>query len=314
MFEKYRNDQPVVTATLINSLNNNKLSHAYIFETDNYLLSYDLVKDFIRYIVCQDSRDDSHDISKCNICSAVENENYIELKVVDTKSLQIKKEEILSLQEEFKNKAIEGTKKIYLIKSAEKLNNSSANTILKFLEEPEDNIVAILVTPSQYLLFDTIKSRCQVISLSNNQNQSDIIELIYNTYYSNDDLKKEVKDKIDDDLKHILKFVNFVEINGKDSLLYSNKYFFNYFNNREDVLMAFEIIKLVYCDMLKYKTNGKVKYFINYEAEIVNIAKKINLNELVTKINIIINTIYKIKYNVNINLLMDKFIMEMGGN
>lgn len=314
MFEKYRENQPVATATLINSLNNNKLSHAYIFETNNYLLSYDLIKDFIRYILCRNSRDNLHDSSKCNICSAVEDGNYIELKVIDTKSLQIKKEEIISLQEEFRNKAIEGTKKIYLIKSAEKLNNSSANTILKFLEEPEDNILAILITPSQYMLFDTIKSRCQIISLSNKQSQGDIIELIYNNYYCNCDLTNELTIKIDDDIKHIFKFVNYIEINGKDLLLYTNEYFFNYFNNREDVLMAFEIIKLIYYDMLKYKTSNKLKYFTNFEEEIIKMTKEIDLNIMVTKINIVTKTIDKIKYNVNINLLMDKFIMEMGGN
>lgn len=313
MFEKYSDDQPVATATLINSLNNNKLSHAYIFETNNYLLAYDLIKDFVKYILCPNSRDNLHDTSKCNICSTVEDENYIELKIIDTKSLQIKKEEVLLLQEEFKNKAIEGTKKIYLIKSAEKLNNSSANTILKFLEEPEDNILAILVTPSQYMLFDTIKSRCQIISLFNNQNQNDIIELIYNNYYFNNDLTNELTIKIDDDLKHIFKFVNFIEMNGIDSLLYSNEYFFNHFNNREDVLMTLEIIKLIYYDMLKYKTNKKLKYFIKYEDDIIKMTRKIDLNELVKKINIVIKTIDKVKYNVNINLLMDKFIMEMGG-
>lgn len=314
MFEKYSNDQPIATEILINSLNNNKLSHAYIFETNNYLLSYDLIKDFIRYILCIDSRNKSHDVSKCNICSSIEDDNYIELKIIDTKNLQIKKEEILLLQEEFKSKAIEGTKKIYLIKSAEKLNNSSANTILKFLEEPEDNIFAILVTPSQYMLFDTIKSRCQIISLFNNQDQQGILKSIYSNYYINEDLTNELTNKINDNIKHIFKFVEFIETNGKDSLLYINEYFFNYFNNREDVLMAFEIIKLIYYDILKYKTNGKLKYFIDNEDEIKKISQKTDLKELVTKINIIIRTINKVKYNLNINLLMDKFIMEIGGN
>ena len=38
----------------------------------------------------------------------------------------------------------------YIIKNAERLNPSSANTILKFLEEPEDNIIAILLTNNRY--------------------------------------------------------------------------------------------------------------------------------------------------------------------
>ena len=52
-------------------------------------------------------------------------------------------------------------------KEADKLNMSSANTILKFLEEPEDDIVAILVANNRYAVIETILSRCQVLSLKN---------------------------------------------------------------------------------------------------------------------------------------------------
>ena len=41
----------------------------------------------------------------------------------------------------------------------------SANTILKFLEEPEDDIIAFLVTDNRYHVIDTILSRCQILTL-----------------------------------------------------------------------------------------------------------------------------------------------------
>ena len=75
---------------------------------------------------------------------------------------------MIDLQKEFKNKSLYDNKKIYVIKEAEKLNASSANTILKFLEEPEKDIIAFLITTNRYKVIDTILSRCQILSLKEN--------------------------------------------------------------------------------------------------------------------------------------------------
>src|SRR5699024_11491002 len=41
----------------------------------------------------------------------------------------------------------------------------SANRILKYLEEPDQDTTAILLTDNGYGLLNTIKSRCQIIDL-----------------------------------------------------------------------------------------------------------------------------------------------------
>ena len=178
MFEKYKKEQPIATTILENSIISNKLSHAYIFETNNYCNAYNLIIDFVKSIFCINYKNNDHDDNLCQICNQINTNNYIEFKIIDTEKLQLKKEELLKLQEEFKNKPIGGTKKVYLIKCAEKLNEASSNTILKFLEEPEENIIAILMTPSRYMLLNTILSRCQIISLLSNNIDTDIINYI----------------------------------------------------------------------------------------------------------------------------------------
>ena len=192
MFEKYKSDQPVAVETLVNSIKNNKLSHAYIFETNSYQDYNSFIMQFIKYIVCPNSIKNDHDEKECNICSAIEDKNYIELKVINSDTLQIKKEALQELQREFKNKALQGKKRIYLIEDAEKLNSSSSNTILKFLEEPEENIIAIIVVPSRYMLLDTIISRCQIISLIDKYKTSDLNSKIRNLYYSNYEEKEKI--------------------------------------------------------------------------------------------------------------------------
>jgi DNA polymerase III gamma/tau subunit len=46
------------------------------------------------------------------------------------------------------------------------MNIQTANSILKFLEEPIDEIIAILVVDNINLMLPTIISRCQVIKLN----------------------------------------------------------------------------------------------------------------------------------------------------
>ena len=71
------------------------------------------------------------------------------------------------LQKKFETKALESDKRVYIINYADKMNSSSANSILKFLEEPEPDIIAILIADNRYQLLDTIVSRCQLINLVN---------------------------------------------------------------------------------------------------------------------------------------------------
>lgn len=62
----------------------------------------------------------------------------------------IKKDQLLDLQSEFNNKAFEGNKKIYIIRSAEKMNVQTANSILKFWKIIDD--IAILITDNINML------------------------------------------------------------------------------------------------------------------------------------------------------------------
>ena len=54
---------------------------------------------------------------------------------------------------------------IYIIKHCEKLNKDSANTMLKFLEEPEGSVIGFFITSHEDNVLPTIQSRCQHISV-----------------------------------------------------------------------------------------------------------------------------------------------------
>src|SRR3989339_309637 len=63
-------------------------------------------------------------------------------------------------------KGFMGGYKVAVVDNAEKLNNSSANVILKTLEEPKGKSVLFLIARNYELLLPTIRSRCQTINFS----------------------------------------------------------------------------------------------------------------------------------------------------
>lgn len=298
LLSKYETIQPVASRTLGQAIVNDKISHAYLFETNNYNEADEFIMTFVKDLVCAGVEESIYD----SIINQINNNEYIELKIIDPQGLQIKKEEMIDLQNEFKSKPIEGKRKIYIIKSSDKLNSSSANTILKFLEEPEEGITAILVTTSRYQLMDTILSRCQLISLINTKNKENDTTLskIKRIVYKNKSLKTD--QEFQDIINNTINFIKFYENRRKDTLLYYNREFLQFFPNREEILSSFEIIKLLYLDSIKLKINNKVDVFTDYLEDIKYISANNDNLKLMSKLNIIIKYIEKIRYNVNINL------------
>lgn len=60
----------------------------------------------------------------------------------------------------------EGAARVFIVEDADKLNDSSANALLKILEEPPHTSFIILLTSRPAQLLPTIRSRCQMIRFS----------------------------------------------------------------------------------------------------------------------------------------------------
>jgi DNA polymerase-3 subunit delta' len=70
---------------------------------------------------------------------------------------------IRELEREAHFRPFEADKRIFIINDAEKLNDSSANALLKTLEEPPATTYLILITSRPDALLQTIRSRCQTV-------------------------------------------------------------------------------------------------------------------------------------------------------
>ena len=308
MLDDYQKSQPIIYKILKNQIKKDNYSHAYLFETNGYYDSQNLVQAFIKSLLCPNKYTNEKKCNNCNQCSVIEAGNFPEIKIINPEGLWIKKDQLKELQKEFKETSLVGNKRIYIINEAEKLNKQAANSILKFLEEPEGNIIAILITENIYEVIETIRSRCQILRLKEEKKEKNNLNQI-------DNVKNSLNIQNDETniiIEKTIEFTNYYEKNKLDTILFLNKLWHEYIKTKEDIILAFEIMIMFYKDILNYKITKKLEIF-EENGNIKNIANKNSTKDICNKINIISKAKQNIKYNANTNLLMDKLIIELEG-
>ncbi|MCI6349897.1 MAG: hypothetical protein MR779_03225 [Tenericutes bacterium] len=255
----------------------NKISHAFLLYNSNY----DSLKESLFSVI-------SKYIFKDEV-----NEESCDVLIVRPENSKIIKDQILDIQSKFKTKSQFHIAKTYIIDEAQMMNDYAANSLLKFLEEPEDNIYAFLITSNINSVLPTIKSRCQLIKVDDNVDF---------------DIKKFDNELI---LKSI-DLVNKIENYKEDSIAYLP----DIFSKKEEKVVVMSIIKIIkyfYYDVLNYKIQNTIQYFDEYSSTVEKIALNINEEDLTRKLIVLNKNENVLKYNVNVNLFIDKLIFDMVG-
>ena len=310
MLDEYKNSQPIIYKILKNAILNDKYSHAYLIETGGFYDSVGFTMAFVKSLLCPKKNLTKENCGNCHQCEVIDSGNFPEIEIIKPDGLWIKKEQLQNLQKEFNTKALIGNKRIYIIMQADRLNKSSANSILKFLEEPDNNLVAILLTDNIYNVLSTIISRCQILKLkSTNISKEKLNEFQKIKQITASTLEEEI---LNQKIEKTIDFVNYYEKNHLNTMLYIEKLWNEYITNKEEYLIAFEVMINYYKDILNYLLNKPLEIF-KLNDNIKNIAKTNTIEEICTKINKIVSLKDLVKYNINNALLMDKLIMSLEG-
>ena len=255
-------------------IQSNKLSHSYLIELGDFSLDFPLVLLFVKMILCSEMVDDVENLNcnRCNTCKLIDENSFPDLQIIEAEGSQIKKNQLLSLKGEYQNKSLIGKRRVYIIKNAEKLNPSSANTILKFLEETEEGVIAILLTSNRYQILDTILSRCQVLSLL-------------------DDSETEI---VDD---KIIVFMRYL-IHPEDLFIHYKEIYDSILSDKETAREIFFAVEKILINYLSTKSRNK-------NSSIFSFLDNVNANILLSYITIIEEEIPKLVYNINYKLWLD---------
>lgn len=142
---------------LIATINNETVSHAYIFEGEAALDKVSFAKAFVKAVLCDESPGIGCDT--CSICRKIDHDNYEDLFYIEADGKSIKDEAIEKLQERLKVKPY-GKRNIAVISDADTMTLRAQNRLLKTLEEPAKGTVLILLSENIENLTNTILSRC----------------------------------------------------------------------------------------------------------------------------------------------------------
>lgn len=303
---------------LYNLIKNNKLndsfSHAYLLSGFLGAPSLEIAQYFAQSYFCLDYVDEP--CGNCQNCKKILDNNFLPIITIDGRSKTILKNDILMLSETFSKTSIEGNKKyLYIIDCVENMTKKACNALLKFLEEPKENILAILTTNNHLNVIDTIKSRCQIIQIypSDELNVSlqdeeiedkRIVELVSNIYN-----EQIVYDKIISDVSKINLITNLLEYISLLSLDKNNAKF--YLENSVIPIIKSKEDAFLYLDILIYLLSESIKYHFNSvtrlkECEILikNIYNSISDMEImifeIAKLRSLIST------NINIPMILIK--------
>ena len=246
-------------------ISSHRLSHAFCIETNNYERTNVLVTELCKRII--NSSDES-------VNFLIDNNKYPDIVFISPDGDFIKKNQLLSIRNDFAETSILNGKKIYIISDVTSLNSSSANTILKFLEEPSPDVYAILLCSSRYKVIETVISRCQILSL-------DVVD-------SNNLVKN-------DDEKFMLIQIADIILSGYSAFLkYSDLVLF--FDDRRNCIELFKKLELYFFDLYKSDCCDR------------NIEK----SKLLLLISLFEEYFNRLKYNLNFKLFFDDFIIRVG--
>lgn len=261
-------DINTVFLELINIYHENKLAHAYLIETNNVDKCLLELKEVIKEIF--------KDVP--NINTLIDNNSLPSLIIINPSDKTIKKDDIEFLQKSFSLSSMYTDKSIYIIVNPEKMNSSAYNKMLKFLEEPEENILGFFITNSKENIASTIISRCEVIKVNY---QNILIEEKF----------KLSKDEYEKYYNAAQDYVNNIELDNLNIVLYNNSVVLKNFKDRNEIITLLKIVNQIY-----YSAFHSDKPFPN------------NFE----KLQIISKYLYEGQYNLNINLMLDALAIELG--
>ncbi|MFC5648871.1 DNA polymerase III subunit delta' [Paenibacillus solisilvae] len=144
---------------LQHALSSGKVSHAYLFTGPPGSGRMAMANAFAKALFCTSGGDDA--CGHCLECRKFDHGNQPDLHVVEPDGASIKIDQIRELQRELSYKNIGTERKIYIIQQVETMTLQAANSLLKFLEEPQSPVVAILLTDNGQAVLPTIRSRTQ---------------------------------------------------------------------------------------------------------------------------------------------------------
>ncbi|MBS4769767.1 DNA polymerase III subunit delta' [Carnobacteriaceae bacterium zg-ZUI240] len=147
------------------------LSHAYIFHGSRGVGKKECVQRLAQAIFCEQLNDDGV-CGVCTHCQRIQKNEFQDVQYIEADNQTIKIDQIRQLKNDVSFSSMEHDKKVYVIYDIEKMSVPAANSLLKFLEEPNQQVYFLLTTSQVDAVLPTIRSRAQLVACHNQTRES----------------------------------------------------------------------------------------------------------------------------------------------
>lgn len=317
--------QPTIYQTFVNCLSSHRLSHAYLLSGAPGTPLLEVAKYLAKTVLCDDPSPLA--CNSCITCLRVDDNNYPDFIVFDGSKETIKKDEVGNIETQFEKTAFESKGiMIYILHLVENMTTEAVNSILKFLEEPGNEIYAFLTTNNENNVLPTIISRCQVMrlklidrkevikeSIENGveQSQAELLsyffnsaELVQECVEDEDKFEnyKKAKEGLDDLLEALRKD------DYREAIYYCQTNIISLVKTKESARIFLDMLVETFEDILNIQ-HQKLPILESYSETLYELANKIqNVDEALLEIlkdrNLLVS-------NVNPTLLLDHLILSI---
>ncbi len=316
--------QPVVMKQLQTIVEKDRLAHAYIFEGEKGTGKRDVVSFFMKLLLCG-NLSKNVPCETCRNCRRIDSGNHPNIKQVEPDGQFIKIDQVRDLVAELKMTGVEEGKKIYVLHHADKLNVASANMLLKFLEEPDGQVVAILLTEQIQSILPTIRSRCQHIKFAKAPREALIEDLVTREVSTSmaatlsmvtNDIDTALELATDEHFllarKTVLKLVEIVHQNVHEALLFVHDEWLPLFKEKEEMEQALDLLLFAYRDMVAIKANqNSTCTYPDMYQRFNDIGLTLTYDKLSRQMQSVLQARANLNRNMNRTLLMEQLMLNL---
>lgn len=322
--EQLHQFQPLAIKRIQSSFAKKRMAHAYAIEGQNGTGKEAVASFLIQLLLC-DHSNENVPCETCRACRLVKTGSHPNVLEIFPDGQDIKKDQILQLIYSMNKTGLEPGKRIYVLHEADRMNTAASNTLLKFLEEPESDVTAILLTDRYPAILPTIQSRCQHIGLRSlpreemvrKLKENGMTEAFASTVSKMTKNIEEANEMANSESfaqarKTVLKLVEVIEKDVHEALLTVQEEWLPVFKEKEDTEKGLDLLLFAYEDIVSVKTGKESS--ITYPDHMVlwkQLALHLTYEDLAGRLDAILNAKQHLQRNMNRTLLIEQLVLNL---
>ena len=316
------------------SLREGRLSHAYLLVGPRHVGKMTLAIDLAQAVNCLE---EEVPCGRCNQCRRIADGIHADVHVVGVDSsgardgrgrVAISIDQVREVQRQASLKPYEGRYRVFIFDGAEHLSEEGANSLLKILEEPPEQVILVMLALDAEGLLPTIVSRCQRLNLRPAPLSLVTGELESRYSVDHDKAEQIVRlsggrlgwaiqavsqpDMLDRHLDRLRRVEEIVQAGLERRFAYAANLASGFADNRESVRQELDLWLQWWRDVLAAK-EGALELVTNLSrADTVQaVAEALSSSQIVRAIRSVRGTIEHLELNVNPRLALEELMLAL---